>query len=134
MESSTAKELIGLMSERASSWQALWTVFYTVSAALVTLIASGKFLPQHRLAASLISIIGYMLFAAGNFLALDGMRKQRKAVIEFVKDKAIESPYILAVADASAPPSQNRLRFYHWGLCIFVIVLLAVIPKFQAPP
>ncbi len=133
MDPSAAKELIELMSERATAWHALWTVFYTVSAALVTLIASGKLLPKHRRAASLIAIIGYILFAVGNFQALDEMRKQREAVIEFVKDKAKESSHIVAVADASAPPCLQELRIYHWGLCIFVIVLLAAIPAFQAP-
>lgn len=134
MDVSTAKELIGLLSERASAWQALWTVFYTVSAAIVTLIASGKLLPKYRRVASTVAVAGFLLFATGNYKALNELRKQREAVVEFVKDKAKDTPHIIAVAEASAPPSHSELRIYHWGLCIFVVVLLCAIPAFQKAP
>jgi hypothetical protein len=131
MDAAEAKELIGLLSERAGAWQALWTTFYTVSAAIVTLIASGKFLPKLRLSASAIAAAGFLLFATGNYQALDEVRTQREAVVSFVKDKARQDPHITAVAGASAPPNVVRLRLYHWGLCAFVVVLLFALPAFQ---
>jgi len=134
MDPSAAKELIGLLSERASAWQALWTVFYTVSAAIVTLIASGKLLPKYRWLASSIAVAGFLLFAAGNYRALDELRKQREAIVEYVKIKAKDTPQIIAVAEASAPPSLADLRAYHWGLSVFVVVLLFAIPAFQKAP
>jgi hypothetical protein len=134
MDASAAKELIALLDERASAWQAYWTVFYTVSAAIVTLVASGKLLPRYRKLASLIAIAGFLVFAAGNYQALATMRVQREAVVEFVKERAAGSPHIVKVAEASAPPTQMQLRAYHWGLCLFVAVLLAALPAFQQPP
>lgn len=134
MTPSDAKELIGLLAERSAAWQALWTVFYTVSAAIVTLIASGKLLPKYRWVASSIAVAGFLLFAAGNYRALDELRKQREAVVQFVKDKAQDTPPIIAVAAASAPPSLSDLQLYHWGLCGFVVVLLVAIPAFQKAP
>jgi hypothetical protein len=131
MEPSNAKELIELLSDRATAWHALWTVLYTISAALVTIIASGKFLPKYRRLASSIAVLGFLLFAAGNYEALDQMRQQRAAVVEYVKEKAKDSPQIIKVAEASAPPDQMSLRIYHWGLCIFVIALLVALPAFQ---
>jgi hypothetical protein len=131
MESAQAKELVGLLSERAGAWQALWTTFYTVSAAIVTLIASGKFLPELRWVASSIAAVGFLLFAAGNYSALGALRKQRDAMVHFVKDKARDDPYITVLAEASAPPDLAKLRMYHWGLCVFVVVLLFAIPAFQ---
>ncbi len=131
MEAAAAKELIGLLSERASAWQGLWTTFYTVSAAIVTLIATGKILPKYRWAASLLAVVGYLFFAAGNYRALDELRKQRNAVVEFVKVKAKDTPQLIAVAEASAPPSPTELRIYHWGLSIFIVALLFAIPAFQ---
>lgn len=134
MDVSDAKQLIGLLSERSAAWQALWTIFYTVSAAIVTLIASGKLLPKYRWVASSIAVVGFLLFAAGNYRALDEVRKQRDAIVQFVKDKAKGTPQIIAVAEASAPPSLSDLRLYHWGLCGFVVVLLFAIPAFQKAP
>ncbi|MGQ0794347.1 MAG: hypothetical protein ACT4NX_09755 [Deltaproteobacteria bacterium] len=134
MEPSTAKELIGILSERASAWQALWTVFYTVSATLVTLIASGKLLPKYRYIASSVAVVGFLLFAAGNYQALNDMRTQRSAIVEYVKEKAKDSPQIITVAEAAAPPSLTQLRIYHWGLCVFIVVLLVALPAFQKPP
>jgi hypothetical protein len=131
LDASTAKDLTQLMSERAAAWNGLWTVFYTVSAALVTLIASGKLLPKYRIAASSIAVVGFILFAAGNYRALNEMRKQRAAVVDFVIEKAKETPQIIAVAKASVPPTLQDLRIYHWGLCVFVVVLLVAIPAFQ---
>jgi hypothetical protein len=134
MNPADAKELIGLLSERASAWQALWTVFYTVSAAIVTLIASGKLLPKYRWLASSVAAAGFLLFAAGNYRALDEVRKQRVALVQFVTEKAKDAPQIVAVADASVPPTLRDLRAYHWGLCGFVVVLLFAIPALQKAP
>lgn len=134
MEASVAKELIALLAERSSAWQAYWTVFYTVAAAIVTLVASGKLLPKFRKLASAIAVVGFLVFAAGNYQALSTMRVQREAVVAFVIEKASANPHITRVAEASAPPSEAQLRAYHWGLCIFVIVLLITIPAFQQPP
>jgi hypothetical protein len=131
MDAAEAKELIGLLSERAGAWQTLWTTFYTVSAAIVTLIASGKFLPKRRWFASAIAAAGFLLFTAGNYQALGELRKQREALVSFVKDKARDSRHITAVADASAPPGAAKFRIYHWGLSVFVVVLLFAIPAFQ---
>lgn len=55
MEPPTARELIQLMADRSSAWQSLWTVFYTVSAVIV-------------------SLVGYLLLAAGNYQALNELR------------------------------------------------------------
>jgi hypothetical protein len=128
---SIAKELISMLSERSSAWQALWTVFYTVSAAIVTLIASGKLLPEYRWATSSVAAAGFLLFAYGNYRALDELRKQRNAVVEYVKENAKDCPHIFAVAEAASPPTLYNLRAYHWGLCAFVVVLLFAIPAFQ---
>lgn len=134
MSPSDAKELIGLLSERSAAWNALWTIFYTVSAAIVTLIASGKLLPKYRWAASTIAALGFLLFAAGNYRSLDELRIQREGVVQYVKEKTQDTPSISAVADASIPPTRIDLRLYHWGLCGFVVVLLFAIPAFQKAP
>jgi hypothetical protein len=81
-----------------------------------------------------VAVAGFLLFAAGNYKALDELRKQRDAVVQFVTEKAKDSPQIIAFAEASAPPSIAELRVYHWGLCVFVVVLLCAIPAFQKAP
>ncbi len=134
METAQAKELLSLLSERTGTWQALWTTYYTVSGALVTLIASGKFLPGRWWAASAIAAAAFLLFAAGNFRALDELRKQRDALVHFVKDKARDDPHITVVAEASAPPDLEKLRMYYWGLSVLVVVLMFAIPAFQKTP
>jgi hypothetical protein len=95
MEASTARELIQLLADRSSAWQSLWTVFSTVSAAVVGLVASDKLLVRYRMAASLVAVVGYLVFAVGNYQAL------------------------------------NKLRAYHWGLCVLVVSLLFGIPYLQ---
>ena len=55
-------------------------------------------------------------------------------LVEFAKEKAKDTPQIMAVAQASEPPSLSELRIYHWGLCIFVVALLFGIPAFQKAP
>lgn len=105
MNTSDAKDLIELLAGRSAVWNALWTIFYTVGAAIVSVIASGKLISNRRSLASLIAVVGFLVFAVGNFKALDEMRKQREAVVDFVKVKAQQanSPEIIAVAKASKP-------------------------------
>lgn len=136
MDPSDAKNLIELLAGRSSAWNALWTVFYTVGAAIVGVIASGKLLSKHRTAASTIAVLGFLIFAFGNYRALEEMRKQREAVVEFVKKKAAEkqSTEITALAEASAPPTVVELRAYHWSLTLFVVALLVLIPRFLSAP
>lgn len=136
MDPSDAKNLIELLAGRSSAWNGLWTVFYTVGAALVGVIASGKLLSKHRTAASAIAVLGFLVFAVGNYQALEDMRKQREAVVAFVKNKAGEkqSTEIAALAEASAPPSTVELRVYHWSLSLFVVTLLVLIPRFLSAP
>lgn len=123
-----------LLADRSNAWKGYWTVLYPVAGAIVTLVASGKLLPRYRWLASSLAAVGFLVFAAGNYHALDSMRVQRNAVVAFVKEKAANSPQIAAIAEASAPPTQTELRVYHWGLCLFVVVLLFAIPPFQQPP
>src|SRR4030095_1458380 len=103
MNTSDAKDLIELLAGRSAAWNALWTVFYTVGAAIVGVITTGKLISNRRSVASLIAVVGFLVFAVGNFKALDEMRKQRGAVVDFVKAKAQQanSTEITAVAKAS---------------------------------
>jgi hypothetical protein len=134
LSTSEAKDLVSLLAERASAWQGLWTLLYTVSAAIVALIASGKLMPEHRGTVSTIAAVGFLLFAVGNYIALYDLQKQRVAIVEFVKEKATGSPHIIAVAQAAAPLRLVWLNVYHWGLCAFVIILLFVMPAYQGRP
>jgi hypothetical protein len=136
MDLSDAKNLIELLAGRSSAWNALWTVFYTVGAAIVGVVASGKLLSRRRTVASAIAVCGFLVFAAGNYVALEEMRKQREAVVAFVKKKAVEkqSPEMATLAEASSPPTANELRAYHWALSLFVVALLMLIPRFLAAP
>jgi hypothetical protein len=131
MSTSEAKDLVSLLAERSNAWQGLWTLFYTVSAAIITLIASGKLMPKYRVGASIIAAFLFLLFAMSNYMALEELREQRAAVVEFVKEKANDSPPIIAVAEAAVPPSYTQLKLYYWGLWAFVVVLLWAIPAFQ---
>ena len=131
MSTSEAKDLVSLLAERSNAWQGLWTLFYTVSAATITLIASGKFMPKYRVHASILAAVLFLLFAGSNYMALEEVRKQRVAVVEFVKEKADGSPPIIAVAAAGVPPGCTQLKSYYWGICAFVVVLLWAIPAFQ---
>jgi hypothetical protein len=132
MNISDAKDLIELLAGRSAAWNALWTLFYTVGAAIVGVIASGKLISNRRSLASLIAVIGFLVFAVGNFKALDAMRKQREAVVDFVEVKAQQtnSPEIIAVAKASKPPSFFELCVYHWTLSAAVVAVLVFIPRF----
>lgn len=136
MDPSDAKTLIELLADRSAAWNGLWTVFYTVGAAIVGVVASGKLLSKHRAAASAIAVLGFLVFAVGNYQALEEMRKQREAVVTFVKKKAVEkkSDEITALADASAPPTSAELKAYHWALSLFVVALLVLIPRFLSAP
>jgi hypothetical protein len=136
MNTSDAKDLIELLAGRSAAWNALWTVFYTVGAAIVGVIATGKLISNRRSVASLIAVVGFLVFAVGNFKALDEMRKQRGAVVDFVKAKAQQanSTEITAVAKASEPPSFFELCVYHWTLSAFVVATLVFIPRFLGAP
>jgi hypothetical protein len=131
MDTAAAKDLVTMLTERANVWQGYWTVFYTVAAAIVTLVASGKLLPRYRLLTSVIAVVGFLVFAAGNYKALSTTRVQREALVAFVKEKAASSPHVMAIAEAAEPPTLSELRLYHWGLCVFVVTLLIAIPAFQ---
>jgi hypothetical protein len=131
MEPATAKDLIELLAERATAWHALWAVFYTVSAAVVALVASGKVATKRRWLVSAIVAVGFLFFAGGNYLALEQVRKQRVALVEFVKEKAVKELHVRTAAEALMPPSVCELRAYHWGLCLFVVILLFAIPALQ---
>ena len=128
---SIAEELISLLSGRASARQALWTVFCKVSAAIVMLIASGILLPEYRWVASSVAAAGFLPFAYGNYRALDELRTQRNAVVEYVRESAEDSPHILAVAETAAPPTLHDMLAHPRGLCASVAVLLFAIPAFQ---
>jgi hypothetical protein len=133
METSAAKELLGLLSEHTGKWQNLWTTFYTVAAATLTLIASGKVDAEHIWAIAPIASAMFLIFAAGNYQALESMRQQRGALLEFMSEKAADSPHLLAVVTAAAPPSRNNLRVYHWGLSSLIVALLWVLPLLFSP-
>jgi len=85
MNTSDFKDLIELMAGRSAAWNALWTVFYMVGAAIADVIASGKLISNRRSLPSLIAVVGFLVFAVGNFKALDEMRKQREAVVDSSK-------------------------------------------------
>ena len=130
------KALLEILASHSSNWNGAWTFFSTVSVAIVAVVASGKILPRHRWAASIMAAVGFLVFATGNFIALDHLREQREAVSEFVILKAKEKKYdqVLAVAKASEPPTAGNLKLYHWSLCAFVVVLLLLIPRFLTDP
>jgi len=136
MDAADAKNLIELLAGRSAAWNSLWTVFYTVAAAIVGVIASGTLLSSSRSAASAIAVVGFLVFAVGNYHALDEMRKQREAVTAFVKRVATEKQCteLVALAEASSPPTVGELRAYHWALSAFVVTLLVLIPRFQLVP
>ncbi|WP_448873151.1 hypothetical protein [Desulfobulbus propionicus] len=131
METSEAKELLDLLSEQKTGWQGLWTTFYTVGAATLTLIASGKISVPHLHTVSLLASLMFLFFAAGNYQALDSMRRQRLALMAFMREKAADSPHIMNVVAAAGPPSQIGLRVYHWGLSLLIVALLNALPLFQ---
>jgi hypothetical protein len=76
MELSDAKDLIELLAGRSGAWNGLWTVFYTVGVAIVGVVASGKLLSKHRTVASTIAVLGFLIFAVGNYHALEEMWNQ----------------------------------------------------------
>ena len=125
------KDLMSLLADRSSAWQQLWNLLYTVAGAIVALVASGKVPPQYRRLVSVLTTIGFLVFATGNYRALETMRVQREAVVAFVKAQSGGNPQLLALAEASAPPTENELRLYHWGLSLFVSGLLFALPAFQ---
>jgi hypothetical protein len=131
MAAHEVKELIELIAMPLSIWQSLWTTFYTVSAAIVALVTSGKILPKMRRLVSTIAALGFLIFAVGNYEALAQVREQRVAIVCHVSAAAADNPHIREFANASEPTSLFWLRFYHWGLCIFVLVLLFGMPAFQ---
>lgn len=136
MEPSVAKTLIDILAERSSAWNSLWTVFYTVGAAIVGIVASGKLLSKHRTVASVIAMLGFLIFAAGNYMALNEVRKQRESIVAYVEKQAEEkqSMEISALAKVSCPPSLFQLTMYHGSLTLFIVVLIAVIPRYLNAP
>lgn len=136
MEPSIAKTLIDILAERSAAWNSLWTVFYTVGVAIVGIVASGKLLSKNRTAASIIAALGFLIFAVGNYAALNEVRVQRESVVAYVKKNAEEnkSPEIATLAEASSPPSVFQLLLYHWSLTLFVVVLIVVMPRFLNAP
>jgi hypothetical protein len=131
MDAMTAKDLVGLLFERNSAWQAQWTVFYAVSAAIITLVASGRFLPKYRWRASIISGFLFIVFAIGNYHALNQLRKQRHAIVELVMQETKDGPEMRTLVEEARPPSLEWFIFYHWGLSVLVVLLLFAIPAFQ---
>jgi 3-oxoacyl-ACP reductase-like protein len=135
MDATEAKNLIELLAGRSAAWSSLWTMFYTIAAAVVGVVASGKLLGNRRTVASAIAALGFALFAVGNYQAFSDMRLQREAVSAFVMKKAEEkhSPEMVALVKASAPPTEGELRAYHWGLTLFVLSLILLMPRFLPP-
>ena len=120
MELSQIKDIVALLTERSAAWQSLWTVFYTVSAAVVTLIASGKIQTPCRWPASTLASVGLVLFAAGNYRALNQVRLQREALVAMteLRASAAKSEDLVHFAQAWLPPTLSELRLYHGG-CVF---------------
>ena len=59
-ELSQIKDIVALLTEGSAAWQSLWTIFYTVSAAVVALIASGKIQTPYRWPASTLALVGFL--------------------------------------------------------------------------
>jgi len=136
MEPSIAKTLIDILAERSSTWNSLWTVFYTVGVASVGIVASGKLLSKHRTAVSVIVALGFLIFAVGNYLALNEVRKQRESIVAYVTKTAEEkqSTDIVTLAEASSPSSDLQLKGYHWSLTCFIVLLIVLIPRYLEAP
>jgi fatty-acid desaturase len=57
MDATEAKNLIELLAGRSAAWSSLWTMFYTIAAAVVGVVASGKLLGNRRTVASAIAAL-----------------------------------------------------------------------------
>jgi hypothetical protein len=94
---------------------------------------SARAASPYRRNASAIASIGYLVFAAGNFYALEQLRRQRQALTAFALRMTQDSSVLEAVK-ATAPSSRWVFYVYYWGLFVFVVVLLWAIPAVQKAP
>jgi hypothetical protein len=124
-----AKTLLDMIEGLHSHWQTLWTVFYTVAAALVALVASDKINWKWTSHVSIVFSIVFSIFAFGNYEALCDMRIERQALVEFGSSIPGMDSSLLRMIEASGPPKPWELNLYHWSLWLLVIALFWVLPK-----
>lgn len=127
MEDSLAKELLTLAFQRAEAWHSLWNLYYTVAAATLAIVLSGK-LPGDSKRVRVVLIVLFLVFAGGNYGALHDTREQRHALTAAVHAGARVEAYRM-VAKAAEPPKWWMVILFHIALDLSVVALIWVAPS-----
>lgn len=119
-------QAVSLVFEQFSAWQTQWLFFYTVGAALLALLASGKLERDSKGLRIALSII-FIVFAIGHIRAVRDIREQRSLLIQAVlSDQQLASFH--SAVKAAEPPTKAELTAFHMAIDALVIVLFWLIP------
>ena len=120
------KDLLSFLFQRADAMQTFWNFYAGAVTAVLGVVTAGKSEWLNRWVSAALTA-AFLLFAVGNFISLDAVRRQRAALI----DVALSSSGALAVRDvvtAVRPPTAGQLRLFHGALDVATLIAIWGIP------
>lgn len=114
---------------RADAMQTFWNLYIVVVTAILGFLGSSKLAWRTHIVPTVLTI-GFLLFAASNFWALDSARRQREGLIAHAETQLVpnEGADLGRVLGAVAPPSESLLRLFHAALDLAVLAAIWLIP------
>jgi hypothetical protein len=120
------KDLLGFLFQRADATQTFWNFYVGAVTAVLALVTAGRAEWLNRWVCLGLTAV-FLVFAAGNFRALDSVRSQREQLIDVARQvKGYER--VEKVVMAVRPPSPGTLYVFHGSLDVAVIVAIWGIP------
>jgi len=108
------KQLLAFLFQRADATQTFWNFYAGAVTAALGLVTAGKSEWLNRWVCAGLTV-AFVVFAVGNFIALDAMRAQRQELMEVAKEVKGYSR-IERVVTAVRPPTKEQLRLFHGAL------------------
>lgn len=122
----TLKQLLAFMFQRADATQTFWNFYAGAVTAVLGLVTAGKAEWLNRWVCLGITF-AFLVFAVGNFIALDAVRAQRQELMNVAK--AVKGyAQMENVVAAVRPPTKQQLRLFHGALDVGTVVAIWGVP------
>ncbi len=123
------QETLEFVFVRADAMQGFWNLYIVVVTAILGFLGSSKLAWRTHIVPAVLTI-GFLLFAASNFWALNSARRQREGLIAHAQSQLAQNERadLGRVLEAVAPPSESLLRSFHGALDLAVLAAIWLIP------
>jgi hypothetical protein len=121
------QDALSFLFQRTNATQTFWNFYVTVATALLAFLAAAK-TPWINKAICFVLTIGFLVFAAANFGALNQTITQRAALISLIPKLASYDPSLQGVIKSSMPPTACELKLFHGALDAAIVALIWIIP------